>query len=360
MIETLAGVRALAIILVLCRHGIKGAVDKFNINVDSPFITFMINGWSGVDLFFVLSGFLIGFHLSKRWPDSQDKFKYFIRSYFYRRALRILPVYWCTIAIALLLPGSFYEIYSHTVAFDLLIHLVFLQDYLGANFVVALWSLATEFKYYLIAPLVSLLFLNLRSYKIIIAVLCLSFLTPCLQYMFLASEEQIQSYSQFFWTIRSPFHFAFTGLFLGGALAILYVRGIFEKLVNRKGGWVVVLSLVLLAVVLSNHDYTSDDADWSAVIVVLAITNFVYASFIVGAIYSTGIIKTILSSKLSHFISKISYPLYAIHMMIIPFSLEVSSSVWQFILIYFSLSIACAFAMHIFVEKPFLDLKRKV
>ncbi len=50
--------RALAILLVLLRHG-QRAIDPQLQNTPSLLGTFFLNGWIGVDLFFVLSGYLI-------------------------------------------------------------------------------------------------------------------------------------------------------------------------------------------------------------------------------------------------------------------------------------------------------------
>ena len=73
----LDGLRALAIAAVFCFH--------YRVQPDSPGKW----GWAGVDLFFVLSGYLITGILY----DSLNKPGYF-RNFYLRRALRIFPVYW--------------------------------------------------------------------------------------------------------------------------------------------------------------------------------------------------------------------------------------------------------------------------
>jgi peptidoglycan/LPS O-acetylase OafA/YrhL len=64
-------VRSLAILLVLFRHGERA----FNVASDGqpgPLGTIFINGWIGVDLFFVLSGYLIARHLIRRGVGSGE------------------------------------------------------------------------------------------------------------------------------------------------------------------------------------------------------------------------------------------------------------------------------------------------
>ncbi|KPZ73200.1 O-acetyltransferase OatA [Shewanella sp. P1-14-1] len=358
MIESLSGIRALAILLVIFRHGVKGALEKFNINIDSPFVIFMINGWSGVDLFFVLSGFLIGYHLQNRWPNEPSKFESFIRSYIYKRCVRILPIYYASIAVVLLLPTSIYSIHSHNVTYDLAIHSVFLQDYLGSNFIVSLWSLASEIKFYILAPLILYFFLKVNSKILLIITFTVISLILYSQYIALSEELSFISYSHFFWKYRAPFHYAFLGLFIGMILAIFYAKDGIPLWIKNKGNIVVLFSLALLTFILSSQSYASDNANWILTIFIIAISIALYSLLILGAIYSKSLINKILSSKISHFISKISYPLYAIHMVVIPCSLQLSNSILQFVVIYILSSVLSAYILHICIENPFMKLKR--
>src|SRR5438477_4896987 len=87
--------RALAIIVVVIYHAalfgfkLPGRVDRF--------------GWIGVDLFFVLSGYLIGGQLLAPLARGQ---RIKLGRFFSRRALRILPAYLVILAIYIFLPSS--------------------------------------------------------------------------------------------------------------------------------------------------------------------------------------------------------------------------------------------------------------
>ncbi len=94
----LDGIRGLAILLVMTVHFIGGAVAETPLQ--KFFVKAAVHGWMGVDLFFVLSGFLItGILLG-----SKNKPRYF-RNFYARRALRIFPLYYVVlIALFLILP----------------------------------------------------------------------------------------------------------------------------------------------------------------------------------------------------------------------------------------------------------------
>src|SRR5688500_3242782 len=94
---SLDGLRAIAILAVLAYHASVGA------RADGPIgawaLTLAGGGWMGVDLFFVLSGFLItGILLETRGAEG------WYRSFMLRRAPRILPLYYVTVLV--LVAGS--------------------------------------------------------------------------------------------------------------------------------------------------------------------------------------------------------------------------------------------------------------
>jgi peptidoglycan/LPS O-acetylase OafA/YrhL len=100
----LDGVRGIAISLVFIFHAVRffpppgGPISRFAFGA-------MQQGWVGVDLFFVLSGFLITSTLIATKRDA-----YYFRKFYVRRALRIFPLYYAFLAVvafAFLLSPSF-------------------------------------------------------------------------------------------------------------------------------------------------------------------------------------------------------------------------------------------------------------
>ena len=147
--------RALAVIIVTLYHAgimgfpLAGRVHRF--------------GWIGVDLFFVLSGYLIGGQLlaslARQQPIKLGRF-------FARRALRILPAYLVILAIYLLLP-SWRE---YPEMFPLWKFLLSVQNIglRGGTAFSHAWSLAVEDQFYLILPLILLLILRWRQSAFIV------------------------------------------------------------------------------------------------------------------------------------------------------------------------------------------------
>ncbi len=137
--------RALAIIVVVIYHAalfgfkLPGRVDRF--------------GWIGVDLFFVLSGYLIGGQLLA--PLARDQ-RIHLGRFFARRALRIMPAYFVVLAIYFLLPSSreYPDMAQPLWKFLLSVQNVALHG--GTAFSHA-WSLAVEDQFYLCLPFILLL-----------------------------------------------------------------------------------------------------------------------------------------------------------------------------------------------------------
>jgi peptidoglycan/LPS O-acetylase OafA/YrhL len=158
-IPELDGLRGLAILLVILCHYV-GNADHVRLGwwIHRPLSAFTI-GWSGVDLFFVLSGFLIGGILL----DARTSPHYF-RAFYMRRVFRILPLYYAwTLLFGILVVLALWLAPGRTPlsSRDLLqvpLHLLFLQDFrIGMLpwpwiWFVVTWSLAVEEQFYLLAP----------------------------------------------------------------------------------------------------------------------------------------------------------------------------------------------------------------
>jgi peptidoglycan/LPS O-acetylase OafA/YrhL len=156
--KSLDGWRGIAILLVFLFHYLPR--DRYN-----PLSIVASCGWSGVDLFFVLSGFLITGILY----DTRESHNFF-GAFYARRALRLLPVY--CLAISIVIIGTdFLKGFRTWLDFPLFLY--------GANIVLALpgtvghfppnfscshfWTLACEEQFYSVWPLLIFLFPSRRT-----------------------------------------------------------------------------------------------------------------------------------------------------------------------------------------------------
>ena len=114
------------------------------------FVAATLPGWTGVDLFFVLSGFLITGILL----DSKPRTSYY-RRFYVRRALRILPIYFAVLVLLTILTRT--GVLQRAVPWSFLgISVLFLVNFatlfrISAPYGV-LWSLAVEEHFYLMWP----------------------------------------------------------------------------------------------------------------------------------------------------------------------------------------------------------------
>jgi peptidoglycan/LPS O-acetylase OafA/YrhL len=167
-VPVLDGLRGLAIFLVLlCHFTLYGGLFSGFL---APLRPAAIAGWSGVDLFFVLSGFLITGILY----DAKGT-QFYFRNFYIRRVLRIFPLYYGFLAVFFVGIPSLVDIAAPYQ--QLRDEQVWYWTYL-ANFKMAadgwpahlsvghFWSLAVEEQFYLIWPLV----IHLLSRRALIAV----------------------------------------------------------------------------------------------------------------------------------------------------------------------------------------------
>ena len=156
-IPALDGLRGVAIILVLFHHL---TIHRPTSGVDEWIASVPLFGWSGVDLFFVLSGFLItGILIDLRGSDR------FFTNFYARRTLRIFPLYYLVVFLALhvlpLLPTLHqvivgpYEIPPRWAYWTYLTNFSVAERGFVHGWLDVAWSLAIEEQFYLLwAPLV--------------------------------------------------------------------------------------------------------------------------------------------------------------------------------------------------------------
>jgi peptidoglycan/LPS O-acetylase OafA/YrhL len=168
-IPALDGIRGTAIFLVVVVHAFYRGPD---IDPSAPIKNLFIFGWTGVELFFVLSGYLITSLIKENISE-----KYGLRNFFVKRVSRIFPLYYGILATLLAisflpLPAALQESLLNYRS-NLAVYWSFTSNYsellgidndLANKLLGPAWSLAIEEQYYLVWPII-LLLVNRRTVK---------------------------------------------------------------------------------------------------------------------------------------------------------------------------------------------------
>jgi peptidoglycan/LPS O-acetylase OafA/YrhL len=248
-IAELDGVRGVAILLVLIWHYFTCQAAAESRSIFAYCVKATRLTWSGVDLFFVLSGFLIAGILL----DNRDSSNYF-RVFYLRRMCRIFPLYFLMLALFVLLSAtsigvspSYRRLFEDP--FPLWSYATFTQNLFmgargdfGANWLNMTWSLAVEEQFYLVVPLL-IYFLPRRNLHCVLVVAILA--APVLR-------SALPGFRAFVYT---PWR---SDSLLSGVLLALLVRWPpFMSAVRQRRRFVSSLFLVLLAgaAVMTRHEH---------------------------------------------------------------------------------------------------------
>ncbi|KZZ15136.1 hypothetical protein A3750_12120, partial [Oleiphilus sp. HI0079] len=332
------GLRALAIIPVLLFHaGIPG----------------FSGGFVGVDVFFVISGYLIGGQILFALENKSFSFAEF----YFRRARRILPVFLfvlivCSIAAWVLLhPVALVEFSWNAIAsvgFSSNIALWMQSGYFdsAAEFKPLLhtWSLSIEEQFYLLAPVTLVLIHRIRKNALFSLVLALTL------FSFFAAIWASKKYSS------ESFYFLPTRaweLFVGVLVAMKassktgsYSFTWFEECLGVLGLLLVIGSFLLLSTTVAFPGVATLFPVLGTAMIILYGHN--------------GVVKAILSARLLVFIGLISFSLYLWHQPVLAFSRYWSQDALSInhLVILMGFCFVLAFLSWSFIEKPFRYSKR--
>lgn len=168
--------RGLAILMVVMFHGLYWSGATTSIPIVNLLIKATVVGWLGVNLFFVLSGFLItGILLDTKGEPS------YYRQFYLRRALRILPAYLVTVAILVII--GYIQLPQTVLALLFLANCMSMLN-IGGGYG-PLWSLSVEEQFYLVWPML----VNRVSVRVLTFIsLALCLIEPALRWVTASSH----------------------------------------------------------------------------------------------------------------------------------------------------------------------------
>lgn len=347
----LNGLRFIFIFMVLLHHwGPQNLFEQYRI------------GWTGVDLFFVLSGFLIGEILLIEKERSISPFRSIAR-FMVRRALRIFPLYYITVLLyaALFTTGGLL-VWNLTYTNNIFqaIHVERVPEEFWH-----IWSLCVEEQFYFFFPFL-LFFVNKKHLKNILLICIL--LSVAGRFATVSFLKKGDSH------ILMPF--CLDSLFLGVLLAYLkiYNRQWLTALFSKK---LLVCSVIIFSIAgLLTVCYINSTI---LVFTFLRMFGSVAGFFLIG--YSViigykGMLRVVLENRVIAFLGKISYGIYLLHPFIekIYYTHAANNGLRNFFIslhrpvisnryiidfiFLFSITIAISYLSFQLLEKRFLKLKQ--
>jgi len=180
-IAEIDGLRFVAIVAVVLFHLNWFITSKTGRNEFDALEQLFSRGYIGVQLFFVISGFVIALPFARGhlFHGSTPQ----IRKFFFRRLTRLEPPYLINLLIrfavlSLVMPESAGSLFPHLLASMGYLHNIIYGQESTVNFVA--WSLEVEFQFYLLAPLITSLFLirskTARRSLLVVLITCFSWL----------------------------------------------------------------------------------------------------------------------------------------------------------------------------------------
>jgi peptidoglycan/LPS O-acetylase OafA/YrhL len=360
-LPALDGLRGIALLSVFFYH-YAGSLTSHATSAPLRTLAVIFSlGWTGVDLFFVLSGFLITGILYDTLNDS----KYY-RKFYYRRALRIFPVYYF---LAIVLASCTTLVGAHWKP----AHLFFLV-YLGypaaliwtslphfspVVLVTHLWSLSVEEQFYVVWPWAVA---RMRNSNVILGgCLILGGIALALRlFVSIAGLNPTWSYTFMFCRMDQ--------LALGAAIAVA-VRGTLRARVDHWAPFALIVAAGVV-VTICGVRHTTDHNDPVIAGIGYSAIAFVYGSLLVLCLRSGSWIERFFSIGILRMFGKYSYGLYLYH-----FPLTVVLSPMRNGLVAWSHSFVVGGALHLIIclaanlliaaisfhcmESPIMKLKKR-
>jgi peptidoglycan/LPS O-acetylase OafA/YrhL len=311
-LPALDGIRGLAILFVALFHFTALVAPESDRWADEAFLRVTSAGWAGVDLFFVLSGFLITGILL----NAKDAARHYFRNFYARRTLRIFPAYYGFLfLLALVLPivQPMEDAMTEAVRDRLVWYATYLTNVnvggdpiLRGDFFLTshLWSLAAEEQFYLVWPAVVFAF-GRRSLMLI----CVVVIVVALALRIGLDAADVGRY------VAHRITPARMDTLAVGALIALAVRERRDLDLVRAAAWPVaaVAGAALLAIFFSRERFSPFDA-W------VQTAGYTSLALVFGAVVLGGFASmpgTALHAGLSvqplRFLGKYSYALYLVH-----------------------------------------------
>jgi peptidoglycan/LPS O-acetylase OafA/YrhL len=342
-ITGLNGIRAIAIFLVIIAHRFP----------ENHFLKSFPIGIYGVDVFFVLSGFLIsrGLFFELKLNDSNFKANVqIIKNFFFKRCLRIFPVYYTLLLFLFLTKGIIGNNFRENILWYVFYGANYLNYFQNKWFgaLAHFWSLSVEEQFYIFFPILLIFIFRKR----ILLLLSIFIIVGTLYPFFISGNSSILTLS------------CINAFGIGGLLA--YIEIYKKDLISNFYKCALFLSIPILVLIIL-HNLHSEIPFFSERLAISIIAVFIITLCLLKP--NSFLVSKILNNKFLNFIGMISYGIYLYH--------NIVPKYWNFVLVklninvdyqfsYFefflqtSFIIVLSYFSWILLEKPILNLKKYI
>jgi peptidoglycan/LPS O-acetylase OafA/YrhL len=348
--------RAVAVLLVILVHTRGLFVERLGQRTAVTSSMLVRYGWSGVDLFFVLSGFLIGKQL---WRELAATRTIDVKRFILRRGFRIWPLYFgfCLFTVLILRQAEFPFVKWWQ-------DFTFTSNYFHQELVRGSWSLATEEQFYILTPLLLLAgsrrLTSLHAYRSYLVFLLVLF--PVLRAItWWRLTGSFSHHDSELWVLRIylPFHLHADTLVMGLILSNLVASGAADRGL-RWSLWILPLAAVVC---------------FPLVLLQREVFSFTEVALLFGACarFAVSPMATripLLGSRVFYVLSRLSFGMYLNHRyfesLVVDFFTQrvpLAEPGLQFLSIYVSLALVSALVAVVtfcLVEHPFLALRSEL
>ena len=321
-------------------------------------------GWTGVDLFFVLSGFLISAQLFAQLQQGKN---ISFPQFFLKRVFRIVPAFLVTAGLYFCFP-FFREKESLPPLWKFL---TFTQN-LGLNLkdygtFSHAWSLCVEEHFYLLLPLL-LIVLRLtgtfkRSWWLLPVLFALGFVLRVYSYnqLYLPLSEADNSWMYWYRFIYYPTYTRLDGLLTGVAIAGIYTfRAGWWHAIARYGNLLIIAGLAILA---GAYFLCIDQQTFYASVYGFPLVSLGYGCMVMGAVSPASVLYR-WQSKITTFIATLSYAIYLTHKGVIHVTHQLLAGFAiddnLMLIICMGTCTLAALVLHLVVERPFMQWRNKL
>jgi peptidoglycan/LPS O-acetylase OafA/YrhL len=367
----LHGLRFVAILSVIQYHVTWIFAAEQGIVLDPRFVQGSLSVFFGMDLFFILSGFLIGSILLASLPK-QGKTSASIGRFYLRRVFRTFPPYYVVLTVIAL-----YTVLTPDQRNNLLSEYTYLTNFFSLRRDKCLmfwgWSLSLEEQFYLVVPLLFLVLRRIKNHKTHLVVLAglwaLGLLARIVVYLRGRPWTDLELYSAVYFRTHTRFDTLVCGIFLA------YLEQRFSREVDAflaspmRKGLLLVGSLLCVWLVLNPDLFGNAYVQPMHILSWGTLTSLLYAGALLVLLRS----KTGLAHALSHArfrsLATLGYGVYLVHIPIIdhwmvPLGRQMAKwrvpwlALWLIATTTTTLlALGIAYLLHVFVEKPSLKLR---